>query len=512
MVDEPRDVAADAGVDHGPVRELEAPDVPLPDVAALALEALLVGDLLAGVVDDPLVLGNGAGSQTRRSPGCGIAVFQSCAHISPSGPASRRIYNFSDFMGVLTTAGRKARSAARVRARPDRHRAPAARPDHPDPPLQHRLRLLQRVRQGVAAGPDRRACSGRIDKLAELGTSVVAFSGGEPMLHPDLDDLIRHIRARGMMAGLITNGYFLVPKRIEELNDAGLDFLQISIDNVEPDEVSKKSLRVLDKKLQHLHDHADVRRQHQLGARRRHQEPRRRADDQHARARARLLHLDRHHPRRLGPAEAARAGRAPGVRRCVGRHQRAAAGRSRICTRGSRTSRRISPTASRTSGGAAPARATSTSAKTASSTTARSSAATRACRSSRTPSTTSSREFPTPKVVRALLHRRLRPPRVDDGFLAEPAATGRPAVEGQQQVRASGLRRTSADGGRYHLRLSLSGHSRIRTPPFTDVAFPSSTDWSGRTTPGRTCSACRRTPADTDRCRASHEVVRRHTR
>jgi MoaA/NifB/PqqE/SkfB family radical SAM enzyme len=96
----------------------------------------------------------------------------------------------------------------------------------------------------------------RIDKLAELGTSVVAFSGGEPMLHPDLDDLIRRIRQHGMMAGLITNGYFLVPKRIEQLNDAGLDFLQISIDNVEPDEVSKKSLRVLDKKLQHLRDHA----------------------------------------------------------------------------------------------------------------------------------------------------------------------------------------------------------------------------------------------------------------
>jgi MoaA/NifB/PqqE/SkfB family radical SAM enzyme len=97
----------------------------------------------------------------------------------------------------------------------------------------------------------------RIDKLAELGTSVVAFSGGEPMLHPDLDDLIRHIRARGMMAGLITNGYFLVPRRIGELNGAGLDFLQISIDNVEPDEVSKKSLRVLDRKLQDLREHAE---------------------------------------------------------------------------------------------------------------------------------------------------------------------------------------------------------------------------------------------------------------
>ncbi len=92
----------------------------------------------------------------------------------------------------------------------------------------------------------------RIDKLADLGTSVVAFSGGEPMLHPDLDDLLRHIRGHGMMAGLITNGYFLVPKRIEALNRAGLDFLQISIDNVDPDEVSKKSLRVLDKKLQDL--------------------------------------------------------------------------------------------------------------------------------------------------------------------------------------------------------------------------------------------------------------------
>src|SRR5918998_3190892 len=97
----------------------------------------------------------------------------------------------------------------------------------------------------------------RVDKLAELGTSVVAFSGGEPMLHPQLDDLIRRIRWHGMMAGLITNGYFLVEKRIAELNDAGLDYLQISIDNVVPDEVSKKSLKVLDPKLRLLADHAE---------------------------------------------------------------------------------------------------------------------------------------------------------------------------------------------------------------------------------------------------------------
>lgn len=97
----------------------------------------------------------------------------------------------------------------------------------------------------------------RIDHLARLGTSVVAFSGGEPLLHPDLDLLIRRIRHHGMIAGLITNGYLLSTKRIQALNDAGLDYLQISIDNVEPDEVSKKSLRLLDTKLQWLAKHAD---------------------------------------------------------------------------------------------------------------------------------------------------------------------------------------------------------------------------------------------------------------
>jgi MoaA/NifB/PqqE/SkfB family radical SAM enzyme len=97
---------------------------------------------------------------------------------------------------------------------------------------------------------------GRIDKLAALGSSVVAFSGGEPMLHPDLEDLIHRIRRHGMIAGLITNGYLLSPKRIQALNQAGLDYLQISIDNVEPDEVSKKSLRLLDRKLQWLAEYA----------------------------------------------------------------------------------------------------------------------------------------------------------------------------------------------------------------------------------------------------------------
>ena len=97
----------------------------------------------------------------------------------------------------------------------------------------------------------------RVDKLAELGTSVITISGGEPLLHPELDEIIRRIRKRGMIAGLITNGYLLVADRIERLNKAGLEWLQISIDNVTPDDVSKKSLKVLDKKLELLARHAD---------------------------------------------------------------------------------------------------------------------------------------------------------------------------------------------------------------------------------------------------------------
>jgi MoaA/NifB/PqqE/SkfB family radical SAM enzyme len=96
----------------------------------------------------------------------------------------------------------------------------------------------------------------RLDHLAKLGTTIITISGGEPLLHPDLDLIIARIRRAGMIAGMITNGYLLTAERIMRLNRAGLDHLQISIDNVMPDDVSKKSLKVLDRKLQLLAEHA----------------------------------------------------------------------------------------------------------------------------------------------------------------------------------------------------------------------------------------------------------------
>src|SRR6266498_5905151 len=97
----------------------------------------------------------------------------------------------------------------------------------------------------------------RVDRLAALGTTIITISGGEPLLHPDLDLLIARIRKHGMIAGMITNGYLLTAERIHRLNRAGLEHLQISIDNVMPDAVSKKSLKVLDRKLMLLAEHAD---------------------------------------------------------------------------------------------------------------------------------------------------------------------------------------------------------------------------------------------------------------
>src|SRR3954463_777457 len=96
----------------------------------------------------------------------------------------------------------------------------------------------------------------RIEHLGTLRTGVITLSGGEPLLHPELDEIIRAIRKNATLAGMITNGYLLTAERIQRLNDAGLDYLQISIDNVQPDDVSKKSLKVLDKKLQLLAEHA----------------------------------------------------------------------------------------------------------------------------------------------------------------------------------------------------------------------------------------------------------------
>ncbi|MFM8392930.1 MAG: radical SAM protein [Acidobacteriota bacterium] len=96
----------------------------------------------------------------------------------------------------------------------------------------------------------------RLDRLASFGTTAITISGGEPLLHPGIFEIISHIRAHGMIAGLISNGYYMTRENIAKLNEAGLEYLQISIDNVTPDKVSQKSLKVIDRYLRYLSEDA----------------------------------------------------------------------------------------------------------------------------------------------------------------------------------------------------------------------------------------------------------------
>ncbi|MGH8139327.1 MAG: radical SAM protein, partial [Steroidobacteraceae bacterium] len=99
----------------------------------------------------------------------------------------------------------------------------------------------------------------RIDHLAKLNTAAVTLTGGEPLLHPELPEIVRAARKRKMIVTMITNGFRLSRERIEALNEAGLQGMQISIDNLKPDAISMKSLESVERKLELLAKYAEFR-------------------------------------------------------------------------------------------------------------------------------------------------------------------------------------------------------------------------------------------------------------
>jgi len=96
----------------------------------------------------------------------------------------------------------------------------------------------------------------RVDHLARLRAVFVTLTGGEPLLHPQLVDLVAHVRARGMTPVMNTNGYLLTAEHIRALGRAGLYALQISIDSVTPNATTKKALTPLMPRLRLLAEHA----------------------------------------------------------------------------------------------------------------------------------------------------------------------------------------------------------------------------------------------------------------
>src|SRR3954462_3729272 len=93
-----------------------------------------------------------------------------------------------------------------------------------------------------------------IRKIRELGTMRIALVGGEPLLHPDVVEIVRYCRELGFATRLTTNGFLLTRKLLGELEEAGLQVMQISVDRMTPSPVTKKSFKTILPKLDYFND------------------------------------------------------------------------------------------------------------------------------------------------------------------------------------------------------------------------------------------------------------------
>jgi MoaA/NifB/PqqE/SkfB family radical SAM enzyme len=90
----------------------------------------------------------------------------------------------------------------------------------------------------------------QVEALRRLGTLAIEFTGGEPLLHPQLPEAIACATKAGFPARmLISNVTLMTPARVEALNDAGLTNLQVSVDGVKPNKCTVKVLDYLRPKL-----------------------------------------------------------------------------------------------------------------------------------------------------------------------------------------------------------------------------------------------------------------------
>ncbi len=93
----------------------------------------------------------------------------------------------------------------------------------------------------------------RIDILHQLGSVNITMLGGEPLMHPDLPELVRYA-GRKANVSVVTNGFLLRNGVIEALNEAGLNNLTVSVDTLQadPSRYIQKSFRSLKTRLARL--------------------------------------------------------------------------------------------------------------------------------------------------------------------------------------------------------------------------------------------------------------------
>ena len=86
-------------------------------------------------------------------------------------------------------------------------------------------------------------------KIKALGCIRIGLQGGEPLLHPEIVNIVRSCKALNFHTSMATNGFLLTARLIQDLQDAGLDALQVSIDRMTPIPATRKSLKTLLPKL-----------------------------------------------------------------------------------------------------------------------------------------------------------------------------------------------------------------------------------------------------------------------
>lgn len=69
-----------------------------------------------------------------------------------------------------------------------------------------------------------------VEQIAEVGNPILILSGGEPLIRPDILDIARHAKGRGLMVSLATNGTLITSKLARAIRDAGIARVAISLD------------------------------------------------------------------------------------------------------------------------------------------------------------------------------------------------------------------------------------------------------------------------------------------
>jgi len=97
----------------------------------------------------------------------------------------------------------------------------------------------------------------RIDAIHRLSTINIALLGGEPLMHPDLPEIVAYAD-RGAQVSVTTNGFLITEELIRKLNDAGLSNMEVSIDSFRPDPTGyiQKCLKTVSSKLRLLREQA----------------------------------------------------------------------------------------------------------------------------------------------------------------------------------------------------------------------------------------------------------------